>query len=71
MKIIRFIVGTIISIVALAIATKIAALILGTLAFVVALLFFLLKLALIGGIVALIIWGVSRLFAQNRESQSL
>ena len=70
MKIIKFIVGTIISIVALAIATKIAAIILGIVGFTIALLFVLLKLALLIGIAALIIWAVSKLFSK-RESESV
>ena len=47
MKIVKYIVGTIISIVALAIATKIAAIVLGALGFLAALAMLLLKLALL------------------------
>jgi len=70
MKIIKFIVGTVISIVALAIATKLAALILGVTFFFVGLLFVLLKLALIVGIAAFVIWAVSRLFSSSRTSEN-
>lgn len=71
MKIIKFVIGTIVSIIALAVATKIAALILGIVGFTVALLFIVLKLALIAGIVALIVWGVSRLFSSKSQSETV
>lgn len=70
MKIIKFIFGTIISIVALAIATKIAAIILGIVWFSVALVVVLLKLALIVGIAAFIIWALSKVFSK-RESETV
>lgn len=68
MKIIKFIFGTVISIIAVAIATKIAAFILGVASLVVFLLLILLKLMLIVGVAALIIWGVSRLFSDKRRT---
>ena len=71
MKIIKFIVGTIISIIAVAIATKIAAFILGLLGLGLALLALLLKLAFIIGAVAFAFWIVSKLFSNKRESESL
>jgi hypothetical protein len=71
MKIIKFVIGTIVSIVALAVATKIAAFILGIVGFTVALLFIVLKLALIIGIVALIVWAVSRLLSSKNQSESV
>jgi hypothetical protein len=71
MKILRFVIGTIISIVALAIATKLAAMILAALGFVVGLVFLLLKVALIVGIAMFIIWLVSRLLADRRRSETL
>jgi hypothetical protein len=71
MKILRFIIGTIISIVALAIATKLAAFILSVLGFVVGLAFFLLQVALVVGIALFIIWLVSRLFMDRRRSENV
>jgi hypothetical protein len=71
MKILKFVIGTVISIVALAIATKLAAIILMVLGGVVALVFFVLKLALVIGIAMFIIWLVSRLFAQRRRGESV
>lgn len=71
MKIIKFIVGTIISIVALAVATKIAAFILGIVGFTVALVVIVLKLALFLGIVALILWGITRLMSPKSQSESV
>ncbi|MGB5038911.1 MAG: hypothetical protein WBQ66_20060 [Blastocatellia bacterium] len=71
MKIIKFVLGTIVSIVALALATKIAAFILGIVGFTLALVFLALKLALILGIVALIIWAVSRLLSSKSQSETI
>lgn len=71
MKILKFVIGTIISIVALAVATKIAAVILGIVGFTVALIFIALKLALVVGIVALILWGISRLMSTKSQSESV
>ena len=70
MKIIKFIVGTIISIVALAIATKLAALILGIVFTLVGIVFFLLKVALIVAIALFIFWVVSKVLESTRKSES-
>jgi hypothetical protein len=71
MKIIKFIIGTIVSIIALAIATKIAAIILGVLSFGFILLLFLLKLAIIVAVVAGALWLLSRIFSSKRRSESM
>lgn len=71
MKIIRFIVGTVISMIALAIATKLAAVILGVVFTIAAIVFFVLKVALIMGIVLFVFWAISRLLTQSRRSESL
>lgn len=71
MKILRFIIGTVISIVALAIATKLAAIILTALGIVVGIAFLILKVALIVGIALFIIWLVSRLFAERRRNEAV
>jgi hypothetical protein len=71
MKILRFIIGTVISIVALAIATKLAAIILTALGIVVGIVFLILKVALIVGIAMFIIWLVSKLFAEKRRNEAV
>ena len=65
------IVGTIISIVALAIATKIAALILGVFGFVAALLVLLLKLAILIAVVAFVIWLFKKVTGTENRSETV
>ena len=71
MKIVKFIIGTVISIVALAIATKVAAFILGIVGITVFLVGLVLKLALLAGIAALIIWAISKLLSPKNQSESI
>ena len=70
MQIIKFIVGTVVSIIALAIATKLAALVLGIVFTIVGILFFVLKVALIVGIALFIFWAISKLMNNSRKSES-
>lgn len=70
MHVIKFIIGTVISIIALAIATKLAALVLGVVFTIVGILFFVLKVALIVGIAMFIFWAISRLLNNSRKSES-
>lgn len=67
MKFIKVIVGTIASIVAIAIATKIAAFILGLLGIVVAVAALFIKLAIIIGIVMLAIWIVGKVLSPKKS----
>lgn len=69
MKILRFIFGTIASIVALAIATKLAALILGVLGFAVGVIFLILKASLVVAIALFLVWLVSRVMQSRRGSE--
>jgi len=71
MKIVKFIIGTVISIVALAIAAKVAAFILGIVGITVFLVGLVLKLALLAGIAALIIWAISKLLSPKNQSESI
>ena len=70
MKTIKFIIGTIISIIALAIATKIAALILGVFGFLVGLVLLLVKLAILIAIVAFVIWVFKKVTSSDNRSES-
>ena len=70
MKTIKFIIGTIISIVALAIATKIAAFIIALLGIVVGLAVLLLKLAIIIAIVGFVIWVFKKVTSSENRTES-
>jgi hypothetical protein len=70
MKIIRFIVGAVISVVALAIATKLAAFVLGLAFTLLAIVVFVVKVALIVGVAMFIFWAVSRLMQNTRKGES-
>jgi hypothetical protein len=71
MKVIKFIVGTIVSIIAVTIAAKVAAFILGVLGFGLAVLLLLLKLAFLLAVVAIVFWALSRIFRQKDGPESV